>query len=38
MSANSKGSGETAIMHRLARAFAMHLCDVPFFSCAGLVG
>ena len=40
MCANSKGSGETAQMHRLARAFAGHLCDkyhnlgsVAFWKC-----
>ena len=27
MSASSKGSGETAIMRRLACAFTAHLCD-----------
>ena len=31
MSANSKGSGETALKRRLARAFAGRLCDkCPF--------
>ena len=33
--ANSKGSGETAWMHRLAWAFAVRLCDKYFFD--GLV-
>ena len=35
MSANNKGSGETALMRRLVWAFAGRLCDT-FFSCAGL--
>ena len=33
MSANSKGSDETALMRRLARAFAGRLCDYPFPMC-----
>ena len=34
MSANSKGSGETALMRRLARAFVGRLCDkYPFPMC-----
>ena len=35
MSANRKGSGETALKRRLARAFAGRLCDKYPFSCAG---
>ena len=35
MSANSKGSGETALMRRLARAFAGHLFDKYPFPKAG---
>ena len=35
MSANSKGSGETALMHNLARAFVGCLCDKYLLSCAG---
>ena len=31
MTANAKGSGETALMCRLARAFAGRLCDKYFF-------
>ena len=31
MSANSKGSGETAPMHRLVSAFAGRLCDEYLF-------
>ena len=34
MSTNRKGSGETALMRRLARAFPGRLCD-NIFSCAG---
>ena len=30
MFANSKGSGETALMRRLARAFVGRLCNVLF--------
>ena len=34
LSANGKGSGETALMSRLARAFASRLCDTyPFLMC-----
>ena len=35
MSANSKGSGETARMRSLARAFAGRLCDKNLLSRAG---
>ena len=34
MSANSKGSGETALMRRLARAFAGRRCDKYTFDCS----
>ena len=34
MSANSKGSGVTALIGRLAWTFAGRLCDI-LFSCAG---